>query len=244
MFAASRRSISGFRLAGIVLFTAGVGTLAHAQTGAAPAPGPKFQYSSLTGTGNAITISRVPVVNSSGQNVYQDISLQFDSDSDGNLTLSAGFPVATPSPNLLVSTFQSGKYAGPRSAANGKASITVNGPGVVNGGSTAWSIASTSDADPCTYPVSATWYVGPIENNPMAARLKKVNITSTAWNFGVSGGGIAFSCGGSQNINWGNGAIIGVSQTGNTITIASFTNNGFDSASPVDQITYTLTQQQ
>jgi hypothetical protein len=77
----------------------------------------------------------------------------------------------------------------------------------------------------------------------LAARLRKVNITSTAWTFGISGGGIAFSCGGSPFFNWGNGSIIGVSQTGNTITIASFTNNGFDSASPVDQITYTLAPQ-
>ena len=201
-----------------------------------------FQYASLTGSGNTITISRVPVTNSSGQVTYQDITLQFDNDGNGNLTLTAGYPNMAPSPNLLVSSFQAGKYAGPRNVANGKAGITVNGPGVVSGGSTAWSTASNSDADACTYPVSATWYVGPIENNPLAARLKKVGITSTAWSYGISGGGIAFSCGGGAFFNWGNGSIIGVSQTGNTITFASFTNNSFDSASPVDQITYTISQ--
>lgn len=201
-----------------------------------------FQYSSLTGSGNIIKVTRVPVADSSGNITYQDITIQFDNDGNGNLSLSAGFPTMASSPGLVVSSFQSGKYAGPRNVANGKASIAVSGPGVVSGGSTAWSSASTSDADPCTYPVSATWYVGPTDNNPMAARLKKVGITSTAWNYGISGGGIAFSCGGSPFFNWGNGAIIGVSQTGNTITFASFTNNGFDAASPVDQITYTISQ--
>jgi hypothetical protein len=69
-----------------------------------------------------------------------------------------------------------------------------------------------------------------------------VGITSTAWSYGVSGGGIASSCGGSQFFGWGNGTLIGVAQTGNTITFASFTNNSFDKEAPVDQITYTLTQ--
>lgn len=205
-------------------------------------PGPQFQYSSMTGSGNKITLTRVPVSTSSGTVVYQDIVLQFDTDGSGNLTLSAGFPTFNASPNLLVSSFVAGQYTGPGRVANGNAIITVSGPGVVNDGSTLWSHSTSSGADPCTYPASATWYVGPSENNPMAARLAKAKITSTAWTYGVSGAGIAFSCGGSLSFAWGNGAIIGVSQVGNTITFASFTNNSFDQSSPVDQITYTLSQ--
>ena len=207
-----------------------------------PTPGPQFQYAAITGANNIITLTRVPVVTSSGQTVYQDITLQFDNDGNGNLTLTSGFPMFAPSPNLQVSSFQPGKYVGPQSVANGNSAIAVSGPGVVSGGSTAWSSTMTSSSDPCTVPSSATWYVGPIDNNPMSARLKKANITSTAWSFGISGNGIAFSCGGSLSFHWGNGSIIGVSQTANTITFASFTNNSFDQASPVDQITYTLSQ--
>ena len=221
-----------------------VAAFAIAQTSSNPTPGPKFQYAAITGSANTITISRLPIVTASGQTVYQDITLQFDSDGDGNLTLSAGSPAVTPSPNLLTSSFQTGRYQGPRSVASGKAAITVSGPGVVSGGSTAWSTSSTNDADACTYPVSATWYVGPLENNPMAGRLKKAGITSTAWTYGITGGGLAFSCGGSPYFSWGNGAILGVSQTGNTITFASFTNNSFDKDSPVDQVTYTLSPPQ
>ncbi len=216
--------------------------VAQAQSGGSPTPGPQFQYAAMTGSGNTITLTRVPVVTSSGQTVYQDITLQFDNDGNGNLTLTSGFPMLAPSPSLEVSSFQTGKYVGPGSVANGNAVITVNGPGVVSGGSTAWSTITAGNADPCTFPVSMTWYVGPIDNNPMAARLKKASITSTAWSYGIGGNGIAFSCGGSLSFHWGNGSIIGVSQTGNAITFASFTNNGFDQASPVDQITYTLSQ--
>jgi hypothetical protein len=214
--------------------------MAYAQTGS-PTPGPQFQYAALTGSGNTITLTRVPVITSSGQTVYQDISLQFDNDGNGNLTLTSGFPMFALSPSLQVSSFQPGKYAGPVTMLNGNALITVSGPGVVSGGSTAWSATTISGADPCTVPVSATWYVGPMDNNPMSARLKKANITSTAWSYGISGG-IASSCGVGQSFRWGNGSIIGVSQTGNSITFASFTNNSFDQASPIDQVTYTLTQ--
>jgi hypothetical protein len=209
---------------------------------ASPTPGPQFQYAALTGSANTITLTRVPVTTSSGQIVYQDITLQFDNDGSGNLSLTNGFPMFALSPSLQVSSFQAGSYVGPANFVNGNASIAVSGPGVVSGGSTAWSSSAASGTDPCTVPASATWYVGPLSNNPMATRLAKANITSTAWNYGISGNGIAFSCGGSLSFHWGNGSIIGVSQTGNTITFASFTNNSFDQASPVDQITYTLSQ--
>jgi hypothetical protein len=209
-------------------------------TAQSSSPGPLFQYSALTGSGNTITATRVPINTSSGQVVYQDIVIQFDNDGNGNLTVTAGFPTMSVSPNLLVSSFAPGNYAGPSNVAKGNALVTINGPGVVAGGSTTWSLLTASGADSCTYPASATWYVGPIQNNPLAARLQKVGITSTAWYYGIAGGGIAFSCGGSLSFAWGAGAIIGVSQVGNTITFASFTNNSFDQASPVDQITYSL----
>ena len=221
-----------------------VASVLAAQSGT-PTPGPSFQYSSLTGSGNLITATRVPVTTSSGSVIYQDIVISFDNDGNGNLTVTANYPTINPSPGLLSSSFQAGKYVGPRTVAGGKATVTVSGPGVTTaGGSTTWTSMATSDADPCTYPGSATWYVGPVENNPIYARLKKQNITSTAWSYGVLGGGIAFSCGGQQSFAWGNGAILGVSQVGNTITFATFTNNSFDQASPVDQVTYTLAPSQ
>src|ERR1700694_4633312 len=77
--------------------------IAQAQAGGSPTAGPQFQYAALTGTGKLITLTRVPVMTSSGQVVYQDITLQFDNDGSGNLALTSGFPMFAPSPNLLVS---------------------------------------------------------------------------------------------------------------------------------------------
>jgi hypothetical protein len=172
----------------------------------------------------------VPVIDSSGKTSYKDITLLFDVDSAGNVTLASGYPKVIPSPTSLVSSFRAGKYIGPGSDSNFIAA--VSGPGITAGGATEWSLAAVSGTSYYAYPKSAAWYVGPITSNPLAARLKAAGITSTAWSYGIAGS----TCGCSQ---WLADTLIGVSQTGNALTIVSFTSNG-DHSQPVDQITYTL----
>lgn len=234
----------------VMVFTCGGVVVAHAQTQNPPYS--LFQYSTLTGSGNTITATRVPVVIAAGKTIYKDITLQFDVDSDGNLTLSSGYPQVVDAPTLLVSSFKAGSYVGPGSILNGKATIIASGPSALDGGASSWSLASAAGADKCTYPNSATWYVGPITSNPVAARLTKAGITSTAWSYGVASGP-TYNDGCTTTTffgryNWGPGILIGVSQSGNAITIASFTDTtistgvtpGVDKSAPVDQITYTL----
>ena len=179
---------------------------------------------------------RVPVVVAPGTTVYKDITLQFDVDSGGNVTLSGGYPMIVDSQAFLVLSIQPGLYATPKTILNGKGIITITGPGVMDGGVTAFTINAGANADGCTYPSTGTFYVGPIANNPLAARLQKAGITSTAWSYGIG----YCTCGSNA---WGNNSIIGVSQVGNTITIASFTWVGTDKNLPADQVTYTLVQQ-
>jgi hypothetical protein len=200
------------------------------------AAGPQFQFSSLMAYGNTVVASRVPVVTSTGTTVYQDVTLQFDSDGAGNLTLTSGFPLFVLSPNLQVSSFQAGNYVGPANAGSGKFLITITGPGVMSGGATAWTIVMQSGADNCTAPSSATFYVGPIASSPLASRLQAAGLTSNAWSYGVANSSGCYHSG-----TWYNNSLIGVSQVGNTITIASFTSYNADNNTPVDQITYVLT---
>ena len=190
-----------------------------------------FQYSTLTGTGNTITATWVPVVTASGT-IYKDITLLFDVNSSGVLTLAPGYPEIVASPSNLVSSFKAGKYTGPATVSCGCFVINVSGPGITGGGATEWSLATPTGGSSLTYPGSATWYVGPISSNPLAARLKAAGITSTAWSYGVSSS--------NGNYNWYTDALIGVSQVGNTITFVSFTYYDTDHSEPVDQITYTL----
>jgi len=211
-------------------------TSAQAQT----PPYSLFQYATLTGSGNTLTATSIPVVTSAGVTVYVNVNIQFNVDSNGVLTIATGYPQVTQAPAILASSFKAGNYIGPSNVNNGKMFITVNGPGVTAGGATEWSAGASAGADGCTYPTSATWYVGPLANNPLAARLQAAGITSTAWSYGLGG---AHGC--SNGDNFDTNTLLGVSQTGNSITFASFTNNiftnnGKDSAVPVDQITYTL----
>jgi hypothetical protein len=191
-----------------------------------------FEYSALTGSGNTISATEVPVVTASGQTIYVNLDLQFNVDSAGNLTITPGYPKFTQPPTPLISSFMAGKYVGPSTIFGGNMIVTVSGPGIASGGATEWSLSSASGAYVYTYPSSATWYVGPLASNPLAARLSKANLTSTAWSYGVGSSGYGGL--------WSTDTLIGVSQVGNTITIVSFTRNGVDSNLPVDQVTYTL----
>jgi len=215
------------------MVSSAVAFVASAQT-----PQAFFERSTLTGSGNTVSATNVPVV-ISGITVYVNVTMQFNVDHNGNLTLSSGYPQVVAAPNLLSGSFMAGTYVGPSSVASGAALVTVSGPGVTDGGASTWSLSATTGADKCTYPVSATWYVGPIASNPMAARLTKAGITSTAWSYGVSGVGVTNACNAGYWTFQG-GALIGVSQSGNKITVASFTDNGNDTSAPVDQIAYTL----
>lgn len=199
----------------------------------------EFQYATVTGSNNVLNVTMLPVVTPTGV-VYKNVTLQVTSDAKGNLTFSA--PSAVNAQQILASSFKAGKYYGPSSVNDGKNIVTVTGPGVVTGGSTVWSLIASSDPTVCTYPLSATWYVGPLSNNPLAARLKAAGISSTAYSWGVAGNpGLNNTTNCNPGLNWSNGSIIGVSQTGNMLTISSFTSDGsFDKNHPVDQITYTL----
>jgi hypothetical protein len=193
------------------------------------APYALFQQATLTGTTNSVNATNIPVVTSSGAVVYVNAKIQFNADANGNLTIASGFPQISPAPAILTSGFKAGTYVGPSNVASGKAMIVVSGPGVTDGGATMWTLSVPSGASSNTYPASATWYAGPVANNPNAARLSKVGITSTAYSYGITGGS-----GGVWGSNW----LIGASQVGNTLTLVAFTNY-FDYATPQDQITYT-----
>lgn len=194
-------------------------------------PQAEFQYSALTGSGNTVVATRVPSVNSTGQTLYWDVTLLFDVASDGSLTLDPDYPQIVKSPSLFTSGFQAGNYVGPSTVLGGDALITVAGPGVGPGGTTEWTLTASSGAASCTYPSSATWYVGPLASNPIESRLKAAGITSTAYSYGTGSG----PC----YVQWETNSLLGFSQVANTITVYSFTDNG-DKSTPVAQITYTL----
>ncbi len=224
----------------VMIFSVAWTTAAHAQTQNAAStqtelsqspPYAEFQNSTLTGSGNTISASSLPVVTAGGI-LYFDVVVQFDVDANGNLTVSAGYPQYTKSPQVRVDHFKAGTYLGPDDSTE---LITVSGPGIGQGGSTVWSLGPATGATGCLYPYTATWYVvKKLSDSPLAARLKAAGITNTNLSYGIGGA----NCG---NQYWETGSLLGFDQTGGSITISSFTvggNNGTDYNVPKDTKTY------
>ncbi len=158
----------------------------------------------------------------------------------GGLTLAPGYPKIQSCPSPIPSSFLPGNYAGPPTIAKGKYLVTVSGPVAGPGGQTEWSLVTTKGADTCTVPVTATWYTGPIADNPLAARLKKAGITASNYSYGIVGAGPP--CGDSQyDVYFPAGGLIGVLQFGDQLQIFNFTSSG-DLKLPDASIPYTLQQ--
>jgi hypothetical protein len=115
--------------------------------------------------------------------------------------------------------------------------ITLAGPGI-GSGVTSWSIATAPGYDYCTIPGTAEFWVGSLTSSPIAARLKAAKITSTDWSYGELGPVTCIP--GINGNNWQTNGLIGLSQVGNTVTVASFSVDGVDYSQPVDELTYTL----
>jgi len=191
-------------------------------------PHSHFGDATITSTNSEIDAIRVPAYGTDGKAQYWDVVLVFDTAADGTLTLATGYPMINPSDNPLTAHFKAGTYVAPNGA-----KIVVSGPGVTSGGATEWSLAQSGTT--CSFPYSATWYVGSLSSNPLYTRIKADGITSTAYSYGILG--TESSCGSNY---WDSGALLGFSQTGNALTIVSFTNGGTeDSSTPQAQITFT-----
>lgn len=204
----------------------------------------QFQYSTITGTTNTITATYVPVTTTSGSQLYENLTIPFEvsQNSQGQIQVEAGDVTAVPSPLPQTGGFIAGNYVGP---GGGTAQlITLSGPGVTSDGATEWTIAATAGYTECPWPYSTSFYVGPLASNPNYARIESAGITSNAYSYGIEGDQ---PCSSDNNNHWHSGSLLGFAQSGNTITIVTFTvntnnANGGDSDLVQDQITYSLIQ--
>jgi hypothetical protein len=204
-------------------FVCALTALGTASARAQEAPYAEAQYATLTGSTNVINVTMLPVVTASGI-VYKNVTvpLEVTVSNAGVVTLTTGTPTVVAAPTSIVSNFVAGPYAGPGvTGTNETQLLTLAGPGVTSGGATEWSVKTTPGATGCTFPTTATFYVGPLPSNPLYPRLQKAGITSTAYSYGVMGSQVCDAEGASAW--WYQGNIVGFSQTGNALTIVSFT---------------------
>ena len=223
------------RLAAIFMVSGVVSAVAYAQTQDTGSQKPPtttpealFQDSTLTGTTNTMNVNWLPVVKADGTIIYDDVTVQFAVAGDGTLTVLAMQVVN--SPRSIIDHFKAGNYIGPSTDPNFL--ITVSGPGVAPGGATEWLLAASPGASGYTYPTEASWWCGPIKNSPYFKRIKAAGVPLQGFCYGVGSGY-------DGNQNWGTSSLLGLSQTGDAITISSFTHLNTDQAEPADNITYT-----
>jgi hypothetical protein len=218
-----------FALSGVLL----VGVCAS--TALAETPAAFFNYSSVIGSNKVITATQVPIQPSTGPLIYKDVTIQINVDAAGNLTYATTAPLATLSPMLSASTFRAGIYT---DSSDSRFGIQVSGPSLVPGGGglAQWSLTSAPGLG-CDPPQPATFYTGPLASSPLAGRVKDAGITgitATQYSFGLIG---TAGCG---NGNWQNNGLIGLTNVGGNLVIASFTQTGKDASSPYTQIIYVL----
>ena len=191
--------------------------LACVAPAAASAQTAYLEQSGIAGVGKSISITRLPVPNSSGLVSYYDGLLILSVSSAGVPKLPA--QSFKPSPPLQTSTFVPGRYY-----VKYDANATQFGSlsqGVGSGGSTVWSLVMEQNPDG-DFPEQATWQtVSPAPD--IAARLAaaKVPSNSPEYSYGITAvGGSGY---GPQAFVHNNG-LMAAEQVNNTLTLVSYTN--------------------
>ncbi len=210
--------------------------LAVAGPAAAATPTSYLQNGAIVGTGQTITISRLPVRLGNGALAYKDVTIQLDVSANGTLTYADTRPLETNSPNPLVSGIKNGVYG---DSANTNVQFSITGPGVMTGGNGEYSITRTGAY--CAVAQPGVFYSGPVGTTPIGARVKAAGINTGQYRLGVVG---QEACGLSFNYaNFPSHGLIGLAQVGTTLVVSSFTDSsGKDYPTPVNQVNYVLVQ--
>jgi hypothetical protein len=203
----------------------------------AATPAAFFNYASVIGLKNMITVNRVPIQTGPGTFIYKDVTITINVDNAGNLTYQLATPNQPLSPTLSPANIRAGTYT---DAQNSTLGIQVSGPTPIgSGGEAQWSITAAAGLA-CDFSVPSTFYTGPslaTANSTLAARVKAAGITATQYSFGE------LDQDGCRNDgNWYNGALIGVTTVGNQLQVSSFTHVTTDSSSPVETVTLNFKQ--
>jgi|GEM_PF-6876441 len=191
-----------------------------------------MQSATINGASDALALTRVPVQDAAGKIAYKNIVMAFDVDDQGKLSLRPGSFKITASPALLVGQFKPGVYQGSVWDPTDHDTVLydVGSPGVLTGGRTAGSINSRPTRS--TDQFNAAWVCGPIKGHPNEAALKAAGITSSNLCWGsvqITNSSNSYD----TYPGWKSGDIIGVVQTGNSLSIHNFGDDNVENAALV-----------
>jgi hypothetical protein len=188
---------------------------------------PRLQDADIEAHGGHLSIVRLPI-DINGKTVYRDITLDLKVDANGNVSIATDVKQPNPAaPNQVAPTsispmivskpslpavaqnFHAGTY---RAMDGAVYHVAGHGTPMFGGGLPEWQIAALGSGNHVLD--GATWYDGPIDQNPLRRRLRNAGITSQALAWGTSDGG--------GGVGYDSGSLLGVTAVGSTLTIYSF----------------------
>ncbi len=190
---------------------------------AATTPTVYLDYGNVVTAGSLLHATRVPILTSTGVVIYKDVTIQFLTNGAGTLTFTSiqqpSLPIA---PNL-----SQGIYYLPGFPTFGL-QVTGPGPGGI------WTIAAAPKYNPaCGGPMTVSAYT---TANPNYARLQRAGIKPDPNTlYGVIGAPTASGsyCPFQDSYVWTQGSLVGVQQSGSSISIESYSYDGSsDRATP------------
>ena len=190
-----------------------------------------LQYGVISGQGQTITLTRIPVTNARGAVSYYDGSISFIVAPTGTLGTN---PTVTfiPSPTLTTAQFQPGRYYAASPFSPYYALGTVSS-GVGAGGRTVWTWAEDGGAQSATAPAQAVWQtVSPPAD--IVARLAAAHVPN---NFAYAYGTSALAS--TYGYTFYNNGLLAAEQTANAITLISYTNAAGDQHGQIGAVVLT-----
>jgi hypothetical protein len=151
---------------------------AFAQPAAAATPTPFLQDSTIVGAGGTFGRDLCAGRNFDGEHCLSERDDRIQRQHERRAYPGAGIsqdPILSVANTVQLPVRQLCRSGDDRA---GKNLVTVSGPVAGPDGQTEWSL-----------PVTATWYTGPLADNPLAARLKKAGITLSNYSYGIVGVG-------------------------------------------------------
>lgn len=192
-----------------------------AAASAAEAQSFSFENSTVTPSGQQISVLRLPVKKPNGRFEYKDVLMQFEF-VGGRLRFAPGYPIVSDSPARYDGAFVAGAYLSEEDGWD----WTLSGPLPGPNGRSRWSLVNGT-----TY--STEFYTGAVSGHPLQARIDTAGINAN-YTFGFA----AFQNGRSYKSLRNEDLLALVQVDANTLQILDFTSPQGDRNLPTGVVTF------
>jgi len=204
----------------IAIVSACLATLLIFNSNPARADSFMLDYGNVVGSGDQITITRLPIVRNNGKVIYKDVIIKFGLNKKRNLIVLKKFPKTTNSTPIMNADLVAGRYQ----LNNSSWEYDLIGPTVGPNGRSLWTLVGTNNS------LDMTFYTGPVKGHPLEQRIKDAGINSSPFTFGFSSNGHSLSN------RFGHDCLIAAHMVGSDLKLDSHSapGCGSDNATPTE----------